>query len=754
MGLGSLVELATRDRLPGALLPLAGLAAMIVVARAFTAWSVTAPLAAPAIVAAAIVGLGLATPWRGRIFEPWTLAAALGVYALYAAPVVLSGEDGFAGYIKLDDTATWFAITDRVIEDGLDLSGLAPSSYEATLDEYVGKGYPTGANLPLGVGRELVGEDVAWVFQPYLAYLAALLALGFSELVRPLVAAQRPRAVVALLAPLAALLYGYTMWGGLKELTVAVLLVGLAAFAAGLLDAGREGRFEPRRLLPAALAAAAVLAVLSPGGAVWVLPALIPVAVALYRSAGAAGALRPAAWFAGAVALLSLPLVAVGKLLPPVENALDAKDALINLFEPLSPLQLFGVWPAEDFRLRPDDELTAYALVAVVAGFAVLGLVLAWRARAWALLLYVAGALGGCLVVVVAGSPWIDSKAMATGAPAIPLLALAAAAAVAASGRRVEGYLALAAIAAGLLWSTALAYRGVNLAPHDQLAELERIGERVAGEGPTLMTEYQPYGVRHFLRDADPEGVSELRRRTIPLRDGTTVEKGRSADTDELRLEDLLVYRTLVLRRSPSQSRPPAPYRLLERGEYYETWQRDPAIPDLTEHLPLGGEVDPGAVPDCAEVARLAGLAGAGGALAAAPSAEPIAVAIEQPTTVRVRVPAAGAYEVWLGGSVRGEMRVLVDGVERGSARGRLNHSGGYVALATVELETGEHEIELAYGGADLHPGSGGRESPIGPLVLRPQPRDSVVSVAAGEATAELCGRRWDWIEILVAERE
>ena len=78
-----------------------------------------------------------------------------------------------------------------------------------------------------------------------------------------------------------------------------------------------------------------------------------------------------------------------------------------------------------------------------------------------------------------------------------------------------------AAVAGGVLWSNALGYGDVNLAPHGQLAELEEIGERVAGEGPSLMTEYSPYGVRHFLREADPEGISELRRRTIPLADGS-----------------------------------------------------------------------------------------------------------------------------------------------------------------------------------------------------------------------------------------
>ena len=84
----------------------------------------------------------------------------------------------------------------------------------------------------------------------------------------------------------------------------------------------------------------------------------------------------------------------------------------------------------------------------------------------------------------------------------------------------------MAAIAAGVLWSNSLAYHEVTLAPCDQLAELERIGEEFAGQGPTLLTEYQPYGVRHFLREADPEAVSELRVRPIRRLDGAGVKSG------------------------------------------------------------------------------------------------------------------------------------------------------------------------------------------------------------------------------------
>ena len=59
--------------------------------------------------------LGLALGVRRRFpIAPWAIAAAAGVFAVYAAPIVLSGEATFAGFIKLDDTATWLALTDRV----------------------------------------------------------------------------------------------------------------------------------------------------------------------------------------------------------------------------------------------------------------------------------------------------------------------------------------------------------------------------------------------------------------------------------------------------------------------------------------------------------------------------------------------------------------------------------------------------------------------------------------------------------------
>src|SRR5205823_2986066 len=100
------------------------------------------------------------------------------------------------------------------------------------------------------------------------------------------------------------------------------------------------------------------------------------------------------------------------------------------------------------------------------------------------------------------------------------------------------------------------------------------------------------------------------RRHVIPLRSGQPVEPQGYADIDRFDLPSILAYRTLVLRRSPVESRPPSPYRLVERRRWYEVWRRDDRAPRVLEHVPLGNELDPASVPRCADVQRLAGLPG------------------------------------------------------------------------------------------------------------------------------------------------
>ena len=132
--------------------------------------------------------------FRSRSRLLWPIAAAAGVFFAFGAPVILSGSATFAGYIKLDDTSTWLAFTDHVLAHGHSVGGLAPSSYEATIQINLSAGYPLGAFIPLGVGHELTGQDSAWLFQPYLALMAAIMSLVFYELAAPVIRDHRLRA--------------------------------------------------------------------------------------------------------------------------------------------------------------------------------------------------------------------------------------------------------------------------------------------------------------------------------------------------------------------------------------------------------------------------------------------------------------------------------------------------------------------------------------------------------------------------------
>jgi hypothetical protein len=98
VGSGALVQRAAGTQVNGALLLPLGLAAALVIAGTLTAFSAAALAAVPVMAVGAVAGLLLAERWRlGR----WPLLAAVGVLLVYGAPVLLSGQATFTGFIKL-----------------------------------------------------------------------------------------------------------------------------------------------------------------------------------------------------------------------------------------------------------------------------------------------------------------------------------------------------------------------------------------------------------------------------------------------------------------------------------------------------------------------------------------------------------------------------------------------------------------------------------------------------------------------------
>jgi hypothetical protein len=768
-GLGLLVEHAAGARVADSLLLPCGFAALVTLTSLATASGGTARLATP--LAASLAGLGLVLGARTRRWRlGWAGAAALGVFAMAAAPVVLTGEAGFAGYTQLDDISTFLALASHSIAHGRDLSGLAPSTYEATLAVNLKAGYPLGSFVPLAAARPLVGQDLAWLWQPYLTYLLVLLAMSLWALAGPVVRDARVRGVAVFIAAQPALLYAYVLQGGVKEIAAASLVALAAAFGAALL---RE-RSARRESLALGVAAAALVCVLNVGAVAYLAPLAAAAAPWVIRTR------RRLAFAGGAAAsalVLALPvLLATSSWTSSGEGLLQNKTDLGNLFHPLDWRQLFGIWPAGDFRNDiGQGRGLALALIAVLALAALAGAWFAIRGRASGPLLFAASTVGALVGLAIFGSsPWVDAKALAIASPAVVLLAVLGACVLLGSRARVVGALAIAAIGGGVLWSNWLAYHDVKLAPRDRLAELATIGDRFAGDGPAMINEYEPYGARYFLRRLDPEAPAELRRRVVPLRSGEGLGKNQWAPLDEFQLPALLVYRTIVVRRSPAESRPPTGYVRRFSGRYYDVWQR-PVRPGsrVVTYSIFGSQLNASARPPCGLVRRFAAAArGAHARLAAAVRAPAVVADLAKATRpagwllfpgrpasldptspgvarLTLTVPAAGTYDAWLRGSFAHGMDVWLDGEPVGAVEDELSFTGQWIRLGARRLAPGAHNLELRYPGGSLAPGSGRQPQTVGPLALVPRtPRTELVSLAPSQAT-RLCATPLDWLEVV-----
>ncbi len=682
LGIGLLVERAAGTRMPGAMLVPVGLLGLVAASQLTTNWDWSAELTIPLVLALAIAGWALG--WQ-RVRRPaldwWALAAVAGAAAVFAAPQILSGQATFAGYTVLGDTSIHMIGADALLRLGRDFASLPPSSYEFSLVQYYGvSGYPSGGPTAAGTLTSIVHLDVAWTFQCFLTLLAAGLALSLWTLIAPVVEDRRVRAVVTFLAAQPAIVVAYVLQGSVKEIGTAFAVTAVAALVAPY-AAWREG--GARRAIPLAVASAGALGIVGLTAALWLGPLLLGALIAarLTRSGWRALLGEVGVFAAVAIAGTLQTLLELSKYTKSAGGIVTSQGEFGNLLGPLSKLQAFGIWIAGDYRLHPvgrDWVLTRIFLV-VAAVAIVFGLVwlIRLRARSWPVLLYVGVSVLACVFVVYRGSPWADGKALMIVSPAVVLTAMLGAAGLYAL-RRFAGIAVAAALALGVLWSNALAYHNVSVAPRDRMAELARIGERIDGQGPTLYPEFEEFA-KHFLRGGAPEGTGEGWQRRYFLavhRDGSGPLFGQPTDLDQFSDRYLETYRTIVLRRGFSGSRPPSNFKRTFAGRYYDVWQRPASSQrQLIQHLSVGLGRQPAAAPSCADVRALGQKAqAAGGVLRYAERPRNVVYVPAEhafPTTWykdpadssllrlvgqgRVEgalyVPADGRYELWIEGS-------------------------------------------------------------------------------------------------------
>lgn len=626
-GAGLLVDRASGGVLPAMLLLTAGLAALLVASQLITYVALVAQATPYVLVAVAVAGLimgwsranALVRSWRTCLWQVGLVPVA---YLLALAPVLFAGRPSFSSYLALADSAVHMVGADFLIRHGQDYAHLdLANSYGATIDNYYNASYPSGADTLLGGTSFLTGLPLIWTFQPFTAFALATATAPAWVLVRRVGLGGAWAAVAALTMTVPALVYAYELIGSIKEIVALPLILGMGAL---VVEHRRWLWKGARGAIPFALIASAGVGVLGVAFGTWALVAaavLVIVAIAGLGRARRGGKQRHAQVVPGPTPLDALGARSVGELGLGAQSAgrlagLLVAGALVllvgawstwtnlsgsvtvaqgiastsnpgNLHSPLHPTQLLGVWLGGSYKLLPTGlglTLTS-VLIALVLLAVLLGVGNVVRTRRYELALWFALTLVLWFLVRTYATTWADAKALMLTSPVVVLMAWAGIAALwtwgALAPRILAPVLALVLLG-GVLASDALQYNASNLAPTARYDELASINTRFAGRGPTLFTDFDEYAL-YELRDLNVGGPNFVY--PPPALAGAAGGHGRPVLLNRITPAKLAAYPLIVMRRDPLAVRPPAAYRLLWQGVYYQVWGRRPGARPALVHV-------------------------------------------------------------------------------------------------------------------------------------------------------------------------
>ncbi len=789
-GLGLALDRLVGRNLPGTLLLPLGTASAIAIARLVTSADATAELALPALIAGAVAGLVVGRRRIRALFEErHALIAAAAVFLAIGAPAYLTLEPTFVGYLELPDTSHQLSIAAFEPDNGPNFEKLPGSAYQQALEKYIGTEYPVAAQATLGVLAPLGALQIAWLYHPFIAFLAAMGALSLYGIAAPL-RSRLLRAALAFAGASSALVYAYALQGSIKEVAGLAMLLAAVAATADLIGARRSARGLVAVFIPAV----AMFGCIGPAAAAYLGPVLlVAVAIPTWRGLREGNRRVLSATLLAAVAAAALAAPVLSGLnrayhinIAALERTGSGED-LGNLAAPLTAGNASGIWLNGDYRWHPDDLaadvqpiLIGFILLAALAGF-----VWAVRRRAWGPLLLALALVPASLVLLERGTPYADGKVLMLLSPIALVFALLGAGWIA-ERRKLVGYTVACVPLLALLLSQALQYHNAHPAPYERFEELLDLNDRLSDDGPTLFTEYDEL-TEYLLRDttpyAEPEWPHGYRRDRFRKPSGLSDPDHRPSlktplDIDDLTNDYVQSVDTIVLRRSPVMSRPPANFERTDRGRYYEVWER--ADGQVVAHLPLGPNVlEPSAVPRCSDVRALAARARRMHGTLVAPSRPRVLTFIPQAVAQRslrwgsyplypgavvlndrgdaiddMVFPVGGRYHVWAEGSFGRRVQFLVDGDEVGSVEYELGNPGQYLEIGDVSVEPGERSVGAVQVGGDLKPGNAGNLAGLrhlGPVVFSPPANEEpeMLRVRPDEWRS-LCGRRLDWVEVAV----
>jgi hypothetical protein len=338
--------------------------------------------------------------------------------------------------------------------------------------------------------------------------------------------------------------------------------------------------------------AAAELYVLAVPAVAWLgIPAAVFVVLCLVRVRGSLRRPRPRSVAAVIAALaggaaIALPVLLSGATSFQVTTGVltstaNTDNGIGNLLAPLNLWQIMGIWPNGNYRLPITLHVAlVYALLWLAVGSAILGALWMIRRRAWGPLVLLLGNGIAAWALLEQSTPYAASKVMAILSITAVLAAMLGAVALHDLVRPWLGWTLAAILALAVLWTNSESFRQAPLGPSARLAELSTINSRFEGEGPTYYDLWDFEWPAYFLRSMGPY-LPHLNGDPVPP-PGTKVRSLPQLqypwDLGDVSYGFQTPFRTIVIGRSPLATRPPADYRLVYQGRYYDVF-RDRAAP-------------------------------------------------------------------------------------------------------------------------------------------------------------------------------
>jgi hypothetical protein len=783
-GGGLLVRRLGGGWLAGGLVLPVGFALLVATCSFVTYISWLAPAAGYIALAFALAGFLLeARAGKLRVRRPhgipWVALAALFAFAAVGGPTLVTGIPTWTGYSRIVDIGFQMDFAQHLASAGRASVG-SSSSYQVVVQKLLHIGYPGGGQATLGAVAALIRTDLAWCYQMYHAFAAAMGALAIYSLLGRITENRVLRAVGAAVAIQPTALYAYALEGGIKELTTASLLMTVAAVFAERLP-GKRPRIS---VLPAAVAISGAFAAFSVGILPWLglLLAMLFVVTMWPRERGRTFA----SWVALAVfaIAISLPgiISAATQLSGIASTAIGGvvELGLGNLAVPVPDWSAAGVWLTGDYRFPLVHVAMTHRLDIFVLVFAVIGIVYAIKRRSWVL-----AAIGIAAPIALAyykahSTAWLQFKAFTITGVFVLTLAFAGAAWLGDNRRRaisLLGWLAAAVIAGGVLYGNALTYHDTTLAPAARYHDLAAIGKHYAGQGPTLFPGFDEYA-EYFLRDEHGSSSVNPSNGEFNLAPGV-VEPGGigfAFNLNQFQLAYLQKFKLVVEPRSPTSVRAPSNWNLAERTQYFNVWRKARPATDVYAHFPLSGSPTERTPAFCRNLQRTLRRAGTGASVAyvLGPTAVQVLPTAGVHSTywhvagselvlygagsdrMSFTVPRAGKYSIWMAGSIGRPIDFLLDGRRVASVAYEERYPDQFIRIGSVALAAGAHRLTVTRGDGSLHPGSGDDVDPdtrgLGPILLIPgeSPPDQL-NVAPASAAERICNAPvgYQWMEVL-----